>query len=120
MTINDPVKYCAGLWDWGILDGCFGETMIKPTDVDGFVERKGKFLWLETKALGVVVPTGQQLTFDALIKTGIFTIFIIWGSANVPQEIQVMTFLGKHTKEECDLEKLRDLTSRWYRWVDNN
>jgi hypothetical protein len=118
MTINDPERYCAGLWDWAILDGCFGETKIKPTDVDGFVERKGKFLWLETKAPGAEVPYGQQLTFNALIKTGIFTVFIIWGTTNAPQEIQIMTYLGKCRKEMCSLEKLRDLTSRWYRWVD--
>ena len=50
MTINDPVKFCAGLWDWGILNGCFGDTLIKPTDIDGFVERNGKFLFFETKS----------------------------------------------------------------------
>lgn len=118
MTINDPVKYCAGLWDWSILDGCFGDTKIKPTDVDGFVERNGKFLWLETKSPGVEIPTGQQITFDALMKTGIFTVFVIWGDTNSPKEIQVMTYLGKCLKKACDLNGLRDLVSRWYKWVD--
>lgn len=83
MTINNPVEFCAGLWDWHILAGCFGKTKIMPTDVDGFVERKGNFLWLETKKENVLIPNGQLITFMTLIKTGYFTIFIIWGDINV-------------------------------------
>jgi hypothetical protein len=118
MTINDPIKYCAGLWDWGILDGCFGDTKIKPTDIDGFVERKGKFLWLETKAPGADIPEGQQLTFAALARIKLFTIFIIWGSKDAPQEIQVMGHWGRSKKLPCTLGRLRDFVSRWFKWVD--
>jgi len=118
MTINDPVKFCAGLWDWGILDGCFGETKIKPTDIDGFVERKGNFLWLETKALGAQIPYGQQLVFDALIKIDCFTVMVIWGNTDDPKEIQIMTRSQIFRKQSCDLKKFRDWVSRWYKWVD--
>ena len=34
MTINDPEAFCAGLWDWAILDGCFGDTAIMPSRGD--------------------------------------------------------------------------------------
>jgi hypothetical protein len=41
MTINKLDAYVAGLWDWVCLDGCFGDTKIRPTDIDGLVERRG-------------------------------------------------------------------------------
>jgi len=117
MTIENPEAFAAGFWDWGILDGCFGGK-IKPTDIDGFVERKGKFLVLEAKTLGVEIPTGQQITFEALIRLGAFTIFIIWGPTNSPEEIEVWTRNGKRDRRECDLERLRKLTGDWYSYAD--
>ena len=118
MTIQDPVKFCAGLWDWAILDGCFGETRIKPTDIDGFVERHGKFLWFETKAPGAQIPEGQLRTFEAVIKTQIFTVMVVWGNTNEPEEIQVFTRWGRRDKEKCDLSRLRHLVSKWYEYAD--
>lgn len=118
MTINDPVRFCAGLWDWAILDGCFGETKIKPTDVDGFVERKGKFLWLETKSPGVGIPEGQLRTFAAIAKTRVFTVFVVWGHTNTPETIQIIGHWGKSAPLPCTLEKFRDYVARWYKWVD--
>lgn len=118
MTINNPDAFCAGLWDWSILDGCFGETKIKPTDVDGFVERHGKFLWLETKAPGASIPHGQMLTFLALQKLQVFTIMVIWGEKNAPVEIQLMTRHEIRDKEKCDVTKLQKLVSNWYKYAD--
>ena len=94
MTIKNLDKFIAGLWDWAILDGCFGNTQISPTDFDGFVERHGKCLILEAKSPGVSIPVGQMRAFKTLIGTGIFTIIIVWGEKNKPQEIQVMTRRG--------------------------
>jgi hypothetical protein len=118
MTINDPVKFCAGLWDWGCLNGCFGDTKIKPTDVDGFVERKGKFLWLETKSPGVKIPYGQARTFKALVRTGLFVVFVIWGQTNKPQELLIMQKGKTAPKKQCDLVELRQKTSMWFDYVN--
>lgn len=39
MTIHGSDRFLAGAWDWTVLDGCFGNTQIRPTDVDGMIER---------------------------------------------------------------------------------
>lgn len=119
MTINDPVKFCAGLWDWAILDGCFGETRIRPTDIDGLIERRGKFFLLETKAPGADVPDGQMRTFDALLETGAFHILIVWGETNKPQRAMLYK-RGQHWKiDPCSIQRLREIVSNWYRYADS-
>lgn len=106
------------IWDWGILDGCFGDTKIKPTDLDGFIERKGKFLVIETKSPNVEVTKGQQITFDALINTGYFTVIVVWGEANKPEKIKLIT--SQAQKEyPGSIAKFREIVSRWYAWADN-
>jgi hypothetical protein len=120
MTINNPVAFCAGLWDWGILNGCFGDTMIKPTDVDGEVERHGLFLRFETKAPGANIPVGQDIMFRRLAKTGIFTVFVIWGNTNSPEEIQIYGKRGVHPKETCDLDKFRERVATWFDYADKH
>jgi hypothetical protein len=67
-----------GVWDWDFLRGAFGP-VIMPMDLDGMVERNGRFLVFETKAAGVDIPQGQRITLDALRATGVFTIFILYG-----------------------------------------
>jgi hypothetical protein len=118
MTINNPEQFCKSLWDWGCLDGCFGQTRIKPTDIDGFVERKGHFLLFETKLPGADIPEGQWITFNQLLKTGKFSIIIVWGKPGIPEEIKVLT--GKHERnyKDIDLLKLRDVVSSWFKWAN--
>ena len=118
MTIHDPEKYCAGLWDWAILDGCFGNTRIRPTDIDGFVERNGRLLVIETKSPRAQIPHGQWITFNELLKTGVFTIMVVWGNTNKPQAIQVMGRNGINDIAQCDLKRLREWVSRWYMYAD--
>lgn len=118
MTINNPDEYCSNLWDWGILRGCFGMTRIEPTDIDGFVERNGKFLVLETKSPGVDVKTGQMITFKRLIDTGYFTVLIVWGEANHPDRITLMTSKATIDKDNADINTLRDIVGRWFEWAN--
>lgn len=117
MTINSAEKFVKSLWDWGVLDGCFGETKIKPTDIDGFVERNGRFLLFETKGEGVPLTKGQKITFDKLNQTGKFTIIVIWGDPGNPVRMKVMH--GWYEDEfDADIEVLRDWVSRWFKWVN--
>lgn len=118
MTIQNAVAYVAGVWDWAILRGCFGETRIEPTDVDGFVERNGRFLYLEAKQPGVSIPHGQRLTIQALQKTGLFTVMVIWGPTNQPQHIQVFSPTGTSPIMTCDLPLFRRAVNTWFRQVD--
>lgn len=120
MTIQNQQLYMEGVWDWAILDGCFGKTKIKPTDIDGFVERKGKFLVLETKKPNTPIKEGQWWTFNALINTGYFTVIIIWGNTNVPTEMQVLyPYPIKATdKKQATLNDLRTVVKWWFKYAN--
>lgn len=118
MTIQDPERFVAGLWDWSILDGCFGNTKIMPTDIDGFVERNGYFLLLETKAPKVELKIGQMTAFERLTKTKVVTVIVIWGVANKPEEVQMFSWNGTSVRLPCHTEKLRYMVSRWFEHAD--
>lgn len=118
MTIQNPDKYLSNLWDWAILAGCFGTTRIEPTDLDGFVERNGKFLVIETKAPGVEVKTGQMITFDALVHTGYFSVVVVWGNPGVPEKIMLKTSKVTRTYEPADLSKLRNIVTQWFEYAN--
>lgn len=113
MTIRNAEHYMEGIWDWSILKGALGGR-IEPTDLDGFVERRGQFLVLETKRPGVGIPVGQRLTFEALVRLPQFTVIVIWGKRDEPQAVQVWTQKGKQTYRHADLALLRRIVSAWY------
>ena len=123
MTVNNPELYMAGVWDWAILDGCFGRTKIRPTDIDGFVERNGHCLYLETKRPGANIPFGQRLTYRAWCSKG-DSVIVIWGEKNKPQRIQV--FSPRYPPPDgkvyayANLDKLKWLVSQWFDLVDRN
>lgn len=118
MTIENPDEYLSNIWDWGILRGCFGGTKIEPTDIDGFVERNGKFLVIEAKSPGVELKTGQLITFKRLIDTGCFTIIVVQGETNSPERITLMTRKTTQDYEGADLETLRHIVASWFRWAN--
>jgi len=99
-----------------MLKGCFGNTRIEPTDVDGLVERNGHFLVLEAKKPGVKIKQGQLWTFNALRNTGLFTILILWGEKNMPQEMQVLypKPLEVSPAKPCDINDVRRVVTWWF------
>jgi hypothetical protein len=119
MTINDPEAFCNGLWDWACLDGCFGETKIKPSDIDGFIERNSKFLAIETKQPGANVPYGQHLMYERMAKTGFCTVMIVWGNPGKPEKIELLTSRTAIIYEPANLDKLREITTKWFEWAEN-
>lgn len=119
MSIRNAQYYMEGVWDWGILRGCFGNTKIEPTDIDGCVERKGRFLYLETKRPGVQIPFGQELTFKSFISDG-HTVLIIWGENNQPESMRLMTPFKTVDYPNADLETLKTVVSQWFQWADGN
>lgn len=116
MTIQNAQLFMEGFWDWSILDGCFGTTEIKPTDIDGFVERYGNFLVLETKKQGVEIKTGQMITFNELTKTGKFTVIVIWGDKDAPTEMQVFYPHPQQpsAKKQATIDNLRAVVGWWF------
>lgn len=119
MTINNPDKYLAGIWDWAILDGCFGETRIKPTDIDGMVERNGNFLFLETKAPGVPLPQGQEISFKRLAEHPDTVVMVVWGEQNKPMQLKVYSRKHPDGKTiDADSDTFRRFVRIWYERAD--
>lgn len=120
MTIHNIDKFMSTLWDWGILSGCFGETKIRPTDVDGMVERNGHFLFLEAKSTGVTLPKGQQIMFSRLAAPKSFTVFVVHGDTNQPQRLTVFHNGAWQQDRECDLQGFRRAVSRWWEMANTD
>ena len=118
MTINNPSAFVASLWDWAILDGCFGNTHIRPTDIDGLVERNGHFLYLETKLPGTATNEGQERTWTSLVATKKFAVLVIWGYPGHPVSARLL-FDGQVIEyDPCDIDKLREIVKRWYAYAE--
>ncbi len=73
-----PAEY-DGIFDWSWVEGIFPRG-IMPTDVDGMIELHGHFFIFETKGTEfTMVPRGQLYLIEALLRTGYFTVMIVWG-----------------------------------------
>jgi hypothetical protein len=118
MTIQNWTAYKDSLWDWKILNGCFGETKIEPTDIDGFVERNGHFLVLETKLPNVEIKLGQEITFSRLVQDWRFTALFIWGYPGEPVKISLWHKGRKKEYEKADMELLKRIVARWFEYAD--
>lgn len=115
--IRDRAKYDRGIWDWGILQGCFGDTQITPTDIDGCVERHGKFLYLETKRPGIPVPKGQLIVLQQLARQG-DAVLVVHGEQDQVERITKLTPFGEQAYEGADNGTLRQVVADWYAWAD--
>ncbi len=121
MTINNPDEFVNSLWNWACLDGCFGSTNIKVSDVDGEVERNSRFLRIETKGDNVPIPLGQQIMFQSLLNTGLWTIVVVWGRPQEPHKINLFTSktVEPIVYENTNIDKFRYIVSKWFEWADN-
>jgi hypothetical protein len=119
MSIENMDAYLKSLVDWKILDGCFGQTRIKPTDVDGLVERRGHCLFLERKLPGAVLKQGQRRTFDALAKQGNTTI-VFWatGYGEGVQKMLLITPTDPGRVVDASLSDLRTEVAGWFARCD--
>jgi hypothetical protein len=122
MTIENPKRYVEGIWDWSVLDGCFGDTKIKPQDIDGSTERKGNFLHLEAKSVNAEIKSGQEIYWRNRIKSGRDTVIFIWGDAKTKtvEKIRVMSAWEDKTYDPSNLEMFREKVAAWFRWADKN
>lgn len=106
-----------GVFDWDFLKGAFGP-VIMPMDLDGVVERKGRFLVFETKEPGRPIPRGQEISLNALRATGIFTIFVVYGkTADTLTSMEEWHAKTKLIHESITPEKVWERSNEWYRHV---
>ena len=113
MTIRNIDKFVDSIQDWAILDGCFGSTRIKPSDIDGFVERRGVCLFLEGKGIGVPLTSGQAIAFLTLAKQG-NTIIVFWGKDRDIRRMRVIRPDDPGIVQNASLEDLRREVTAWY------
>ncbi len=117
-NIRSVASYIRGLWDWTFLNECFAGTNIKVADIDGIVERRGHFLWLEAKPEkynGMYeVTAGQRYTHEALARNGAFTVIIVWGATETDLTSQYLS-QSDTTAMICALGQPRVTYARvWY------
>ena len=123
MTIHNMDAYTAAVWDYKILDGCLGRGNIKPTDVDGLVERNDRFLFMEYKPTGKVLSKGQERTFRALLHNPDNNVVVIEGN---PMTETITRILWRHLDETFDHPfqngdgrgAFRVLVAEWFRAAD--
>lgn len=113
MTIRNIDRFVESIQDWAILDGCFGTTRIKPSDIDGFVERRGVCLFLEGKGHGVPLTTGQGIAYVSLAKQG-NTVIVFWGRDKDISRMRVITPTDDTMINPASLQHLRHAVSAWY------
>jgi hypothetical protein len=119
MTIRDEEDYLETVWDWGFLKPCFAGTNIEPTDIDGFVERNGNFLYIETKKPGIKIPLGQRIVFRRFTKSG-SAVLVIWGHRNKPEKALLLFGKDKYKHDPANEETIIRIVSRWFVWANKN
>lgn len=117
MTINSAHRYLDGVWDWGILDGCFGDSKVRPMDVDGYIERNGHKLFLECKAPGVELSHAQFSALRSLVTDG-HSLLILWGHRDQPTKLRLLVGRTDRTEEDIALGRVRQIIGQWYAWAD--
>ena len=122
--IRDPVEYIRSkvhVYSW--LEGCFPRGIL-PTDGDGEVEIKGRFLRFEFKHESVLrsgkIARGQYQAMAGLIKTGFFTILLVGtddsGKITCCEEWHHTG--QKKLLHDCDRGYIQEFCKRWSRYVD--
>lgn len=105
-----------------MFDGCFGTGRIRPTDIDGLVERNGHGLFIETKAKTVQsIPVGQMRTLEWFAKGLNQTVLVMFGDPNVPERAFALYPGGRRFDfENANVETVRDFVARWFVWAERN
>ena len=116
--IKSPAANFDGVFDWSWTQGCFGNTKIKPMDINGLIERNNQFLIFETKDSGVAIPQGQLITLDRLWKTGPFTIMLIWGKRS-PEYFEYWPAYSANRFRYYGVDEAIEVVKKWFEWADN-
>jgi hypothetical protein len=122
VAINNLKEYIEAIWNWDCLKDCFGSGRIKPSDVDGMVERRGHFLYLEAKGIDVKLGRGQEICMEERVKDGVSTYIVIWGNPGVPEYMKVYYPVQMRVAPKmitCDLAALRAECKQWYRRAES-
>lgn len=107
-----------GQFHWDFLKGAFGPS-IMPMDFDGVVERNGRFLVKETKNKGVAIPYGQKRSLKAAVRTGFFTVMVIYGkSAEEITSFEIWHGEIEKSVDPANAQSVYDQCAQWYEWTN--
>ena len=108
-----PEEYARRLWDWTPFNKAF-DRGIRIGDIDGMVECKGKFLFLDGKP-SQVLSTGQRLAYERLAQLPGVTVIIINGQP--PFGVEGWRVIGKRTYKGT-LEEAVAFVRRWFEYAN--
>ena len=101
-------------FDFAPLNGCFGDSGIRPSDIDGMVEHRGQLLFLEHKSDGRPLPIGQKMAFNTLCHLGA-QVVVFWSTGSDHDIVRI----SEHPlpPEPGTLEDLKLIVSEWFEWA---
>lgn len=108
-------KLCPKL---GFFDDCF-PGRIGMSDIDGVVEVRGRFLFLEWKSTGGVVTTGQRIMFEQITSLSSdkmkVTVIVVYGNPEnmVVDAMQVFTGGKARNMEKINIDVLKERIGAW-------
>jgi hypothetical protein len=106
-------------WDWGWLDGAFGDTKISVSDIDAIIERRGHFLIFEIKRTEEALHLGQFLLLQALARQPRTTVLLVRGERkDHPDSYQTLTAEGLSEPQTTSQEDFRRRVGLWFQRVD--
>ena len=109
--------------NWEIFNECFIPTKIKITDIDGLVEHKGWFLFIEVKQNTKKIPDGQRILFEQLTRiTKRITVLLLYvqGTCN---EMDIREYAMFQKGEmirgwtSTNTEKIEGMITRWFKKI---
>jgi hypothetical protein len=85
------------------------------TDIDAILERNGQFLVLEFKppGKGTWVPQGQWLTFQRMLASGLFAVWVISPTPGDPNLLEVH-FMEDRARVKATRAALKVAIERWW------
>ena len=119
--INNNDAFLSGVWNYDFINERLpGKRAV--SDIDGSLERKGNFLFIETKATGAGIPTGQLILYEQLVCTGVANVLFVYGDTDCPIYYQKMKKKGNKAvlgeKKSIDAERLASMVRSWYDWAN--
>ena len=75
--------------NWAVFNECFAPTKIKVSDIDGVVERKEQFLFIEVKQNTKSIQTGQKILFENLTRNAPHISVLLLYAQNVSKNMDI-------------------------------
>lgn len=107
--------------DWSMLNGCFDETTVSGSDVDGVIHQNGKCLFLEKKfPNGFIAPPQMRLITSLVYQGNSFIVF--WCEQPDGSDLSSMRVFGisgypTNARTPATLKDLRTAVKAWWNSV---